>query len=99
MKPLDFLMSDNKNYCSKTPSLGSRPEGRMFSPEIDKVYKNTLPYREGIYKKISSISKAREILSLGGGDPLKSRPFPGTKKYISKIFKQNGNKNKRSRNR
>lgn len=82
-------MSDNKNYCSKTPSLGSRPEGRMFSPEIDKVYKNTLPYREGIYKKISSISKAREILSLGGGDPLKSRPFPGTKKYISKIFKQN----------
>ena len=82
-------MRDNKNYCSKTPSLGSRPEGRMFSPEIDKVYKNTLPYREGIYKKISSISKAREILSLGGGDPLKSRPFPGTKKYISKIFKQN----------
>ena len=82
-------MSDNKNYCSKTPSLGSRPDGQMFSPEIDKVYKNTLPYREGIYKKISSISKAREILSLGGGDPLKSRPFPGTKKYISKIFKQN----------
>lgn len=82
-------MSDNKNYCSKTPSLGSRPDGQMFSPEIDKVYKNTLPYREGIYKKISSISKAREILSLGGGDPLKSRPFPGTKKYISKIFKHN----------
>ena len=89
MKPLDILMHVNKNYCSKTPSLGSRPNGQMFSSEIDKVYKNTYPYREGIYKRLSSIPTSREILSLGGGDPLKSRPFPGTKKYINKLFKQN----------
>ena len=89
MKPLDILMHVNKNYCSKTPSLGSRPNGQMFSSEIDKVYKNTYPYREGIYKRLSSIPTSREILSLGGGTPLKSRPFSGTKNtlinYLNRI--------------
>ena len=81
-------MHANKNYHSKTPSLGSRPNGQMFSSELDRVYKNTYPYREGIYKILRKTTTSRKILSLGGGDPLKSQPFPGTKKYVNKLFKQ-----------
>lgn len=79
MKPFNILMHANKNYRSKTTSLESRPNGQMFSSEIDKIYKNTYPYRDEIYKILRKTTTSRKTLSLGGGDPLKSYPSPDKK--------------------
>ena len=87
-KPLNELKKNKNEFLSHsvTPDLGRRPEQKKFFEDLEYVKENSYAYRIGIFSFADIDYNNFKIKSLGGGDPMKIKPFPGVSKKIKKVM-------------
>ena len=78
-----------ENTVKGLPNLGKRLDGSDFSCDVFKIYDAFELYGNDIYSLENDKIKNMSSKSLGGGSPMRTKPFKGCKKEINKFLKCN----------
>ena len=73
---------DLKESVRGLPNLGTRNDGQLFSKEVLKILNVFQLYGNQLYKLENDRIKHLSSRSLGGGSPMKTKPFPPAKQAI-----------------
>ena len=71
-----------ESFIRGLPDLGSRVDGKPFSPEVKKIHDAFGIYGNGLYDLLEFSNKDMPTKSLGGGSPMKTPPFPPSQKKL-----------------
>lgn len=71
-----------RNKVRGLPNLGTRPDGKQFSPEVKKIYDAFSIYGNDLYKLENDKISNLDTRSLGGGSPMRTPIFPLCKEKL-----------------